>query len=216
MGGIGSGRPRGYGRDIVEECRALDVNRLHRDGCLRPGWRGSFEWRRDGDGLASIALQAEEGRLILRYNYRCNTDEWQSVEETISVEQTPCRYGGTRPYFRCPGVVDGVACKRRVSKLYGPGKFFLCRHCYRLAYASQSEGPWDRALRRGNKIRRRLGGDPGMAAPFPPRPKGMWRRTYAGLRGQAQVSEMIAERGLLVQAERFLAQMENRKRRLRR
>ena len=40
MGGIGSGRPSGLGRDTVESCRAIDVNRLHREGCLRPGWCG--------------------------------------------------------------------------------------------------------------------------------------------------------------------------------
>ena len=38
MGGFGSGRPSGQGgRDKVEECRSLDVNRLHREGCLRRG-----------------------------------------------------------------------------------------------------------------------------------------------------------------------------------
>jgi hypothetical protein len=74
-----------------------------------------------------------------------------------------------RPYFICPGVVSGVGCGRRVAKLHGPGRYFLCRHCYRLAYASQSEGGWDRALRRANKIRQCLGGDPGSETkPTPP------------------------------------------------
>ncbi len=58
---------------------------------------------------------------------------------------------------------------RRVGKLYGPGRYFLCRHCYRLAHASQSENVSDRALRRANKIRKRLGGDAGTDAPFPRR-----------------------------------------------
>ena len=40
MGGFGSGRPSGSGRDTVEACRSLDVNRLHREGCLRAGWCG--------------------------------------------------------------------------------------------------------------------------------------------------------------------------------
>jgi hypothetical protein len=99
------------------------------------------------------------------------------VAETVRIVRVPCRSGGARPYFICPGVVNGVACRRRVAKLYGPGRYFLCRHCYRLAQASQSEGRWDRPLHRANKIRQRLGGEPGMDAPFPDRPKGMWRRT---------------------------------------
>jgi hypothetical protein len=40
MGGFGSGRPRGTGRDTVEASRSIDVNRLHREGCLHHGWIG--------------------------------------------------------------------------------------------------------------------------------------------------------------------------------
>ena len=32
MGGFGSGRLGGFGRDTVESCRSIDVNRLHRVG----------------------------------------------------------------------------------------------------------------------------------------------------------------------------------------
>ena len=49
MGGLGSGRPSRGGRDKVEECRSLDVNRLHREGCLRPEWVGNWHWTRDGE-----------------------------------------------------------------------------------------------------------------------------------------------------------------------
>jgi hypothetical protein len=74
-------------------------------------------------------------------------------------------------------VVNGVACGRHVAKLHLSGRYFLCRHCHRLGDASQSEDALDRAFRRANKIRQRLGGDPDMAARFPPKPKGMWQRT---------------------------------------
>lgn len=216
MGGFGSGRPSGYGRDTVESCRSIDVNRLHREGCLRPGWWGGWQWTRDGEKVASITMRAEEGRLVLSYNYRRHGDEWQSVEEPVPIIQVPCRFGGSRPYFRCPGVVNGIACGRRVAKLYGPGKYFLCRHCYRLAYPSQSEGEWDRALRRANKIRVRLGGDPGMCEPFPERPKGMWERTYTRLQNEAFEAETLADTAFMIRAERLLAQIDNRERKLHR
>ena len=100
---------------------------------------------------------------------RISGGEWEKIAETVGIVRVPCRLGGARPYFICPGVANGIACGRRVAKLHGPGRYFLCRHCYRLANISQREGKADRALRRANKIRRRLGGDPGMAAPSPRR-----------------------------------------------
>ena len=212
MGGFGSGRPSGLGRDTVESCRSIDVNRLHKTGCLVPGWRGGWEWKRDGERVAWISMRAKEGCLVLSYNYRRNGEEWHGVEEPVPIVRVPCRFGGTRPYFICPAVVNGVTCGRRVAKLYGPGRYFLCRHCYGLAYASQSEGAWDRALRRANTIRMRLGGDPGVAAPFPERPKGMWRRTYDRLLDEYNDAKMRANEGFLIHAGRLLAHLDKSKR----
>jgi hypothetical protein len=115
------------------------------------------------------------------------------VDETVGIVRMPCRLGGSRPFFVCPGVMNGIACERRVAKLYGAGRYFLCRHCYGLAYASQREGALDRALRRANKVRQRLGGEPGMAARFPGRPKGMGQKTYKRLSWAVFEAEMAAE-----------------------
>jgi hypothetical protein len=137
------------------------------------------------------------------------------VAETVRIVRTPCRFGGARPYFICPGPVNDIACGRRVAKLHGPGRYFLCRSCYRLAHTSQSEGAWNRALRRANKIRQRLGGESDLAAPFPDRPKGMWRQTYERLRNQAFEAEMLADEAFALQAGRLLARIDNSKRKRR-
>ncbi len=208
MGGFGSGRPSGGGRDKVEACRSIDVNRFHREGCLRGGWMGGWQWTRDGEKVASINLRSEHDRLHLTYRVRLNGGEWENVAETVGIIRAPCRYGGSRPYFVCPGVVNGIVCSRRVAKLYGPGRYFLCRHCYRLVHASQSEGGLDRALRRANTIRQRLGGDPGMAAPFPPRPKGMRRRTYERLHRRTFEIEMHVEGAMDLHVAKLTARID--------
>jgi len=207
MGGFGSGRPGGSGRDKVEYSRSIDVNRLQKAGCLRSGWSGRWQWSQDGERMAWINLRAEFDRLQLSYRVRVAGGEWESIEEPVRIVRVPCRFGGARPYFICPGVVNGIACGRRVAKLHGPGRYFLCRHCYRLAHASQSEGQWDRTLRRANKIKQRLGGDPGMAAPFPPKPKGMWWRTYERLRDEYFDAERIATEAFEICAEQLYARI---------
>ena len=173
MGGFGSTR---WGwvstKDTVEGNRSLDINRLDRSGCLHPGYRGGWEWTRDGERVASIWFRQDGDRLVLSYRVRRNGEEWQDVEQSTPIVWMPCRFGGARPYFVCPGVVNEIACGRRVAKLYGAGTYFLCRHCYRLAYASQREDRYDRALRQADNIRLRLGGESGTASAFPPRPKG--------------------------------------------
>jgi hypothetical protein len=46
MGGFGSGRPR-Y-KLIAEDCRALDVSQLNREGSLQSGRRGNWIWLSKG------------------------------------------------------------------------------------------------------------------------------------------------------------------------
>jgi hypothetical protein len=212
MGGFGSGRPSGSGRGKVEACRSIDVNPLHKAGCLRPGWLGGWQWTRDGEKVAWIDLRAEADRLHLTYRVRVAGGDWQDVSEIVRIVRVPCRFGGSRPYFICPGMVNGIACGRRVAKLHGPGRYFLCRHCYRLAHASQSESGWDRALRRANKIRQRLGGNLGMAASFPKRPKGMWWRTYDRMREETIEAEMHADETFAIMAGRLLDRIDHRNR----
>ena len=98
------------------------------------------------------------------------------------------RGGGSRVRF----TISGVPCERRVRKLLLPpgGKYFGCRNCYRLTYLSRKEDAKTRALTTTQRIRVRLGGDASLASLFPPKPKGMWNRTYARLRLKAEEAEV--------------------------
>jgi hypothetical protein len=203
MGGYGSGRP-GSGRARTEWCRSLDANKLHRAGCLVPGYSGGWQWMDQGEHVAWIGLRAEADGLTLSYRYRVAGGEWQDVDEWVPLVRVPCRFGGSRPYFTCPGVVNSVACRRRAVKLYSLGQYFLCRSCYRLAYACQCEVPEDRAIRRAKKLRVRLGGESDRWSSLPDRPKGMWQRTYTRLCRSAAEAELSADREFVIRVGRFL------------
>jgi hypothetical protein len=176
MGGYGSGRP-GW-RPKAEQFRSLDVNRLRKAGVLKSGYFGGWQWTVDGEKVASISMRAEAERLVLIYRIRPDSEDWEDIKEPITLTETDCAFGGARPWFLCPGVRNGQWCGRRVGKLYIGRRYFVCRHCHRLAYSSQSEEPMDRHNRRANKIRMALGGEPGTASLPPRKPKGMHWRSY--------------------------------------
>jgi hypothetical protein len=113
MGGYGSGRPSH--KQKAENCRSLDVNRLLREGCLRPGRRGNWVWSHDGEEVGRIGYKTEDGRLVLNYRVSQQGGDWEAITQSIRIIQADCHYGGQRPYFVCPGVVDGRQCGRRVG-----------------------------------------------------------------------------------------------------
>ncbi|HET8629898.1 MAG TPA: hypothetical protein VFL91_20955, partial [Thermomicrobiales bacterium] len=110
---------------------------------------------------------------------------WEDRHAALDLAWTDCHYGGRRPWFVCPG------CGRRAAVLYLGGAGWRCRRCERLVYRSQRQGQHDRALTKARRLRARLGGGAGPLAPFPPRPRGMHRATYARLRREAAAAEAV-------------------------
>lgn len=190
MGGLGSGRHWHYGgKDTTDDYRTLDVRRWQRDGLLTPGRAFGWQWTRRGEVVASIQARAETGRIILSYRHRSGGSEWTNKEYPVLLDWTPCHYGGQRAWFMCPA----QGCERRVAILYCGG-IFACRHCYRLAYPSQRESDYDRAARQADKIRERLGWEPGILNGSGGKPKGMRWRTFERLTAEhdALVNESLA------------------------
>jgi hypothetical protein len=206
MGGPGSGRWRGRGRETIESYRFLDVNRLSIKGYLRPGLSSVYRWT-DGNEFASIKLDAEAGRLRISYRVCVGDEKWKDVAEIIPIVRVPCRLGGSRTYFICPGIQNGRECGRRVAKLYVSKCYFLCRHCNRLAYTSQYEQPWQRARRRANKLWQRLGIDSGLAGAPPEKRKAMSAPIYARLFEKTLEAEILADEACLKRLQ-WLAQTE--------
>ena len=197
----------------MESCLTLDVNDLSARGYLQPGWLGAYQWT-DGTGNAvfSISLRCEGHQLHLSWRscigsgHIGNSDRnderdggqeggrdgaRDEVTETIQIVRMPWRFGGSLPYFLCPGGGAVAGCGRRVSKLYFSRGRFLCRHCSRLTYASQYEQRWQRALRRANKLQQRLA-LAGIWATAPEKPEGMRMAAYAQLLEAVLQAEMRA------------------------
>ena len=80
------------------------------------------------------------------------------------------------------------------------GAIFACRHCYRLAYPSQRETDDDRAARRADRIRERLGWEPGILNGNGLKPKGMHWRTFERLTAE---HDAFVEESLAGMAQRF-------------
>jgi hypothetical protein len=194
MGGAGSGQwYRWNAKRTVEGYRSIDVRDWHRQGLTHPHLRWITIWQnREGQATASLGATMLQGAVELAYAYN---DE--PLQYRIPLTWTPGPYGGRRVWFRCP---PGLGCGRRVAKLYLAGRYFLCRCCYKLTYASQQVARCDRPMHRAHNIQQHLGGQPGFAYPFPPKPKGMHWRTYRRWQFKYQKAKYKA---LAALAERF-------------
>jgi len=192
MGGWGSGRGQS-GKDTTGDYRALDVRRLQRDGLLTPGRSFGWNWTRDGETVASIQVRTETDRIILNYRHKSGGSDWRPMDYPVRLAWTGCTLGGRRAWFLCPA----RGCGRRVALLYiGSSGIFACRHCYKLAYVSQRETVDDRAARRADRIRDRLGWEAGFLNGEGAKPKGMHRRTYQRLKAQHDAFVAVSLAGM--------------------
>ena len=83
----------------------------------------------------------EETYVKLNYTHTDSySGEKSNMDYRVELVSTPCNYGGRRYWFICPLTKNGKYCGRRVGVLFSIGKWFGCRHCGNIAYATQMEG----------------------------------------------------------------------------
>ncbi|MSR59849.1 MAG: hypothetical protein EXS05_19795 [Planctomycetaceae bacterium] len=141
MGGPGSGnRYRFNTKSTVEDSLALGMPDFR--GRIHPHSSGTFTWTRWNGNKSSIGYfvtWTDCGPTTVTLHYRW--DDTEDVRIPIRLQSTPTNFNGERWWFTCPLIVGGVACNRRVGKLYlAPGaRYFGCRKCYGLTYRSCQE-----------------------------------------------------------------------------
>lgn len=196
------------GGGTVEGSQPLDVMKLARAGYLSGSRIGGWQWSfRDGT-TTSIGITGGRQAITLNYRNKASGQDWQTVQQHVPIRWTPCRFGGERPWFVCDVSSNGVYCGRQVAKLYGAGRLFACRHCYRLGYQVQRGGLMDRAHHRLARLHRRLGADyDGPDGPPPPRPKWMRQRTYQRAVQQIEDGEDHLNAVFVAGSQRLLARL---------
>jgi hypothetical protein len=204
------------GAGTVEGTRSLDVMRLARARYLTGAIVGGWKWTYQDGTTASIGMIGGRDAVTLKYRVQSNGEEWQSVNQRVPIRWTPCRFGGERPWFVCNVFANGVHCGRRVTKLYGGGKLFACRSCYRLGYRAQRSGQMDQAHLRLARLHRKLGADYDGPDGLPPeRPKWMRQRTYERVIQQIDDGEERLDIVFIAGAQRLLGRIEQQGRRRR-
>ena len=177
MGGSGSGRPATFMTAKCEECHAIDLAWLKRNGLLMPGRSSTIRWSCGGHQTGAITIEVSQMGLRLSYRVPTTGEEWQNISEVIPFTETRTNFGGTRRWLQC------LSCGQACRILYG-GTYFRCRTCLGLKYESQYEQAYARAASQAHRIRTRLGHYGGLYEPFPPKPKGMHWSTYRRLEEQ--------------------------------
>jgi hypothetical protein len=151
MGGFGSGR-WGWHRkaSTVESCLDLDLGVFTRRGRTpAPGTAGVLRWLKDGVETSTVGYRVEQGPVVrLRYTalFGRSNEPDAAVEMPIKLVAADMPQGGVKWWGRCPLAVGSVPCRREVAFLYLPPgeRYFGCRVCHRLVYASAQS--WDRRV----------------------------------------------------------------------
>ena len=176
MGGRGSGRRSSYdGKPETSDSMPLDIRKITRAGLWAQGNSFSWQWLVNDREVAGIRIRVDLQSMVLSYRMK---SAGEVVEQRVQTQTSPCHLGGERRWFTCP------RCSERVAVIYAPGRYFACRQCCGLGYATQKEGAGDRAASRANKLRKQLGWEVGILNGNGSRPKGMPWTTYHRLKGE--------------------------------
>jgi len=225
MGGWGSGRNEYATTPIVGQTYQLDADDLT-DGIDHPGNAyATREWDPDRYPTVELTVHFEatedaERTTYVELEYSVDPLRGESFDEShlVRLEYTEPNFGGVRPWFRCPGVVDGDPCESRVRKLYLPrgGRYWLCRECYDLGYLTsrrsgddlkQAELRYKRAFKKADAKNRRP--HPNNHPHTPERSKGMHHDTFEELKLEVRRAEWVWTEEMRKETNRLIESLDH-------
>lgn len=195
--------PRPRQRACLQDGLKLDLNKLARQGLVRPGatvgpylirWFNNYWDEEIASGLIGASMESKhEGWLRIQIG---------NLDQTIILVPSPRHFGGRQWYFICPVM------NRRASVVWMPpgANRFCSRQTWRrqVAYASQFETPVDRAYRGQAKIKSRLIADLDPDEwDLPPKPKWMRWQTYNRHEEKFDTYEDVIDQRLFAVAARI-------------
>lgn len=136
----------------AEELKKINIFWLKKNGYLNKGQSvcsGQINWKVGGsikeEDLVTISvfrfyLDKPTENAFMRLQYaRFDPQMWvkEPLDYIIHLTTTSCNYGSKRYWFICPLSKNNLHCGRRSAVLYVIGKYFGCRKCAEVSYASQ-------------------------------------------------------------------------------
>lgn len=142
----------------TDEFPSVDIRVFRALGVLSDGQKGAARAPYEIDhatGLPqALFLVQTDFRPTRQPSVTLTYHNWNghSGKTTVDLLSRVARLGGRRWYFKCP--VNGSRCE----KLYLTSNGWMSRTAAKLVFRSQSEGYWDRLLRRRDKLTERVKG----------------------------------------------------------
>ena len=128
-------------RNIVERSERIDLTQLKR-GVYFNGFSEILSWSTaygEKTGAIRIEINTRSENPNIRLSYRTKGYEeqtWKDMDYSFKMQSLNCKFGGKKWFFICGLYKNGLCCGRRVRILYQVGKYYGCRKCANLSYAS--------------------------------------------------------------------------------
>lgn len=173
-------------REFLDDLASVDVRKMSRLGLLAPGRRSRMSVWRGGRERTNFTVSASGEEINFVFDKRPSKTGYGQTIIRSGIVHTVCNFGGSRPWFVCP------SCGRRRAKLVIRPESVSCRACLALSYRCSSESQAARAVRRAQRIRRKLGASVDLSVAIRAKPKGMHQSTFNRLLQELDQAESAA------------------------